>query len=571
VSKVGSDINEKYGDDLNHQVNKVGQHLKSTANLATDAAQTAYKDLKESTKDDVEAVVDSLKEETAKITHELKAETDRFRAQHHLKEGDRPAEDIVAHAHNSDIYEAARISVTGKKLDANEAAFDAASKLGSELKQKASDAAHHLSKETGKFKSSITNPMVDEKRSAGRTKTLEELRLEDKAKNVVHDTSVLVDHDSQKVKDVWRSKEEGNEFTYGSNLKTADASNRKTADSLSSSWEDLKEDAKDAWNETKDQAAAEADRLKKGVAASYQDLKGDAQDAFRKETSTAKEAWEDVKDQVSSKTDHLSKKATASYNDLKHDAQDAFRNETLTAKEAWKDTKDQVASNINHLNKKATASYDDLKHDAQDAFRSETLTAKEAWNDQNTPSLSKKASYTDLKHDAQDAFRKETLTAKEAWEDTKQQATSEAGRLKRQAADALDDATNKTKKQAKSSWTNLKENVKEDAENLLNKAEDVAGRYKQEASKASAEWDKTQRNAQAKAESWFEQDNWAEKKVDEAKNWVQESVEELKGDLKNAQEKISETFSEGLKGTRQNLRNLKPAEVIVEDARYHNI
>ncbi|CEP09585.1 hypothetical protein [Parasitella parasitica] len=177
-----------------NEVDSAGKHIKESASLAGQAAQDAYNSVVSSAKKEGEQLSDSFKKET----NELASEIDRFRQQHHLKEGDRTPEDVLSHKYNE---VAGKVSSKASELkqDANEAAFNAADKFKGAKNSAAND----------------HNPMVSEKASTGKTKSGYERGLESYSNDVVRDTSNLVSKDTDKVKKVWDDKAEQEKAANG--------------------------------------------------------------------------------------------------------------------------------------------------------------------------------------------------------------------------------------------------------------------------------------------------------------------------------------------------------------------
>jgi hypothetical protein len=193
-----------------NELNAAGEHIKKSASLAGQAA----KDTMYSAKEEGKATVDTFKDESQQLKQELGNEVDRFASEHHIKEGSRAPEDVLAQDHHQPHVIIAHDPST-KSTNTNQAAFNAANKFKEAKETISSDvskAADFMKEEKDKLVNTAKdhNPMVDEKISADKTKPEWESKLEEHATNVVHDTSSLVEKDTNKVKEVWDDKT--NEF-----------------------------------------------------------------------------------------------------------------------------------------------------------------------------------------------------------------------------------------------------------------------------------------------------------------------------------------------------------------------
>ncbi|CAO3697240.1 unnamed protein product [Rhizopus microsporus] len=223
---------------------------------------------------------------------------------------------------------------------------------------------------------STGNPMVDEKLYPGKTKTEKDERMEAYANDVIHDTSNLVEKDTDKIKGVWerRSKpnitdspnEEKKSFwssLFGSSKeKEADASWNSAKDKLNDAKEDTASTAyrdaqrlSGAWGDAKHAASAESDRLK--------------QDANATWDRTKDRAYADansVKNQAESVWDHASAKANNAYDSAQEEGARLKRE----ASDEYNYQKNRLSGSINGLHREVSENADRWKDQAEHKAKS---------------------------------------------------------------------------------------------------------------------------------------------------------------------------------------------------------
>jgi hypothetical protein len=183
------------------------------------------------------------------------------------------------------------------------------------------------------------NPMVLEKLNTEKTKPDWETSLEEHAEKVVHDTTTLVDKDTEKVKKMWDSKSGRSGVVqesswFGNAAEKASELENKAANEL----HDKSEEAKSKWESLKNKVGMTTHDVKKDAEHSYENAKDKAQDlSYQAKRETNKVASDvnkkaqDVKDEGA----RLTRKASDSISDL-HD-------EASSNAEKWKKQGEQTA------------------------------------------------------------------------------------------------------------------------------------------------------------------------------------------------------------------------------------
>lgn len=557
------------------EINAAGKHIKKSANLAGQAAQDAYQN-----------VASSAKKETG----ELASEVDKFRQQHHLKEGDHTPEDVLSNKYNQ-AADKVSSKATELKQDANEAAFNAADKF----KNAKSSAA----------KTSEQNPMVNEKVSSDKTKSSYERGLESHANDNVRDTSNLVGKDTDKVKKVWDDKnsqekssgeatnENESKGFWSGLLGSGGASNeaappkttrntpstphnqpeKKVYDSAPTNhgnpmvyekhnfdktkpgWETRlegyaqsnvhdtstlvgkdTEKVRGVWNEKHVRDNGGHPIAEENSESFWSSLFGQAKEVENKVEERLEEGWEDVKSKVGLST-----------NDVKQDAS-----------EAYQDAKGKASAEANRLKRSASSTVDDLSNKAE--HESSRLESK--WNNIKSQA----------KDDAQSAYDSATDAASNVSNKLKREtskATSEtqskAEQLKRSASDRFETEKNR----ASSNLKNLHDEVSSNAEQWKNESEKTAKSWYQKGTDQI-------KNGLETVKTTADKDlHWAEEKVSEGLSTAKGEVDRLLGkeqpkntsytDHVTRGEKFAEEEEGLLTHTRTNTK-LKPAEIIVENS-----
>lgn len=236
------------------------------------------------------------------------------------------------------------------------------------------------------------NPMVMEKHSVDKTKPLWETSLEEHAKEVVHDTSTLVDKDTEKVKQgVWDAKEIANEKAgvstkhsqgggfwsslFGTEKKVANQVEdhaeeaKQNWESFKSKADDVKENASQTWQDAKDKAAYEASRAKNNVNSTIDDLSYKS----NKESSRLETGWNNLKNDANYETEQARYKADDVATKAKNEASRLASDVTNTAKEVkdegsrlTRQASNHIAGSLNDVSSKA----EELKYKAEDTAKS---------------------------------------------------------------------------------------------------------------------------------------------------------------------------------------------------------
>lgn len=568
------------------EINAAGRHVKNSANLAGQAAQDAYQNVTSSAKKEGKHAADSFKKETG----ELASEADKFRQEHHLKEGDRTPEDVLSNKYDQ-VANKVYSKASELKQDANEAAFKAADKFKS-----AKDSAANTSEK---------NPMVNEKVSSDKTKSSYERGLESHAKDDVRDTSTLVGKDTDKVKKVWDDKksqerssdESANEKEskgfwsnlFGGGGASNEAAPPKTArntpstphnqpekkafdtastthgnpmvhekhnfDKTKPGWETRlegyaqsnvhdtstlvgkdTEKVRGVWNEKHVRDNGGRPVAQENPDSFWSSLFGQAKDVEQKVEERLEEGWEDVKSKIG-----------LSSNDVKQDAS-----------EAYQDAKEKASTEANHLKRSASNTVDDLSNKAEH----ESNRLENKWNKVKSQ----------VKDDAQSAYDSASDAASNVSNKLKRETSkatteteSKAEQLKRSASDRFETEKNR----ASSNLKDLHNEVSSNAEQWKNESEKTAKSWYQKGTdqiKSGLETVKTTADKDL---------HWAEEKVSEGLSTAKGEVDRLLGkehpkdtgytDHVIRGEKFAEEEEGLLRHARTNTK-LKPAEVIVENS-----
>ncbi|KAI8644372.1 tRNA synthetases class II-domain-containing protein [Parasitella parasitica] len=469
---------------------------------------------------------EQLSDNFKKETNELASEIDRFRQQHHLKEGDHTPEDILSHTSN-DV--ASKVSSKASKLkqDANEAAFNAADKFKGAKDSAVSKTDH--------------NPMVNEKASAGTTKSGSERGLESYANDVVRDTSKLVAKDTDKVKKVWDDKTEQEKST------NSDGSRKEESKGF---WSGLLGGSSTS-NEAAHPAPTNFEKTKprwESRLENYaQENVHDTSTLVGKDTEKVRGVWEEK--QVRDNGGHpASRDNTGSFwSSIYGQAKDVEHK----VEEGWQDVKTKVGLST----QEASETYQDAKEKAS----AEASRLGSKWGDVKSQ----------IKDDAQSAYNAASDTA-----------SNVSANLKRE--------TNRAASEAEKKAEQLKRNASDHIENQKNRASSGLKDMHKEVSANAEEW---KRQTEQSAKSWYQKgtdqikssfdnvktaaDNdlrWAEDKVSEGISSAKEEVDRLFGrEDPNKKgytghvirgEKFAEEEEGHLRHTRDNTK-LKPAEVVV--------
>lgn len=472
------------------ELNAAGKHIKKSANLAGQAAHDAYQSATSSAK---------------KETNELASEVDKFRQEHHLKEGDRTPEDVLSHKYNQ-AADKASSKVDEWKQDANEAAFKAADKF--------KDAKASASSSSGR--SVDHNPMVEEKASAGKTKSSYERGLEHHAKENVRDTSNLVGKDTDKVKKVWDDKnsqehpsEEKSKGFWSSLVGGSGASNEAAP-------------PKSTTNRTPSVPYGQPEKKIYDTAPTDH---GNPMVHEKHNIEKTKPGWE-------TRLENYAEKNV-------HDTSTLVGKDTEKVRGVWDEKHVRDNGGVPVAQENSNSFWSSLFGQAKEAEHKVEERLEEGWEDVKSKVG---LSTHDVKKDAS-----------EAYEDAKGKASAEASRLKRSASNTANDLSHK----AESKWNNLKSQVKDDAQSAYDSAADassnVSSKLKRETSRVSSETqskaEELKRNASDRLEAEKHRassnlkdlhnevssnaEKWKDQTEQTAKSWYQKGTEQIKSGLEN--------------------------------------
>ncbi|GAA5802291.1 hypothetical protein HPULCUR_007754 [Helicostylum pulchrum] len=413
------------------------------------------------------------------------------------------------------------------------------------------------------------NPMVTEKLNTNKTKPLWETSLEEHAQEVVRDTSILVDKDTQKVRQgVWDAKNLANEKTSGS------ISYKDPAPSFWSTWfgggkseteahrleqeaedkwgdlknkaevtkNDVKQTASQSWQDAKHKAEAESGRVKKDVDSTVNDLSNKS----KQEASRLESGWNSLKNEVSNDAEYVLHKAE----DTASSVAGKFKNETnkleSEAERAAREAKNEGSRITRHAS-------DEVARKAEEAKEESARLARRASNEVAHKAEEVKDKGVRLTRRASDEVANKTEEAKE-----------ESARLARRASDTI---------------YSKAEDVREKAEDVKEKAEDSAKSWYRAGTEQVKSGINTVKNV-------ADQDiHWAEEKVHDGVEGIKETLTEAKEEVDRLfgerrdqgykghvvrGEKFAEDEAGQLRATRDNVA-LKPAEVVVEEAHSHDM
>ncbi|KAI9250117.1 hypothetical protein EDC94DRAFT_623416 [Helicostylum pulchrum] len=369
------------------------------------------------------------------------------------------------------------------------------------------------------------NPMVTEKLNTNKTKPLWETSLEEHAQEVVRDTSILVDKDTQKVRQgVWDAKNLANEKTSGS------ISYKDPAPSFWSTW----------FGGGKSET--EAHRLEQEAEDKWGDLKNKAEVTKNDVKQTASQSWQDAKHKAEAESGRVKKDVDSTVNDLSNKSkQEASRLES-----GWNSLKNEVSNDAEYVLHKA----EDTASSVAGKFKNET---------------------NKLESEAERAAR---------------EAKNEGSRITRHASDEVARKAEEAKEEsarlarrASNEVAHKAEDVKEKAEDVKEKAEDSAKSWYRAGTEQVKSGINTVKNV-------ADQDiHWAEEKVHDGVEGIKETLTEAKEEVDRLfgerrdqgykghvvrGEKFAEDEAGQLRATRDNVA-LKPAEVVVEEAHSHDM
>lgn len=320
LKREGANLKDDAYDKLHHEGSQLKQDTEATYDKlkrdTTNLKDDAYEKLKrEGTqlKQEAEATFDKFKREGANLKQEADHKIEHFKEEHHLKEGTRTPEDVVAHVHRSDAP--GRTSI-----------FDRAS------------TAHG-------------NPMVYEKHSTNPTKPGWERRMENYAEKTVHDTSTLVGKDTEKVRGVWEDK---------------------ASRDLGRTPQQQQQDTSSFWSHLFGQASEKAQNLEK---AGKEDLKQAKDDLYNKAKTTkddmydrAKQDADHVSDTIKNKKNQVKKDMEETKDTLYAKAENAKNAVVNKAQEVKESIYDE--SSIHDLHKEVSANADKWKKKSEQTAKS---------------------------------------------------------------------------------------------------------------------------------------------------------------------------------------------------------
>lgn len=619
------------GSDALNELNAAGEHIKRSASYAGQAA----KDSMYTTKEEGRAAVHSFKDESQQLKRQAGNELDRFASEHHLKEGEHSPEYVLSHDHHQGHFVNTDSASSSTASDANKAAFTAAAKF-KEAKETISNdvrkAADYMKEEKDKLINTARehNPMVHEKISADKTKPNWETNLENHAKEVVHDTSTLVEKDTNKVKEVWDDKTHKFKESAADMKERANEIKNKAESKVEGSMGAAKENYNESVNKINSRRGSLEEKFAQpnvttegegksfwgGLFGSSSDKPAptkpekhqttydyDTPDRFtgnpmvlekRSPNEKTKPDWEtsleehaqeythDTTTLVDKDTDKVKKgvwDAKLKTNNPKTPIHGESRGVNILHK-----VEDEAAHVVEEIEEESSSVWSSL-------FGKSKSTKEEAeikWNDAILMA-------NDVKHDADST-----------WEDAKDRVSSEANRVNRNVSSTVDDLSDKSR--------NVASNIEDEGARLTHQASDRAeyekdrlhGSLNDMHKEVSANAEKWKKEGEQNVRSWYEKGteqvrsgfNTVKNVADQDVQWVEEKVQDgvqgLKSSLSGTKEEMDRMLGrrndkeEGLRGhvvsgerfaeeeegllrpTRSNIK-LKPASVVVEEAHGRDI
>lgn len=559
-------------------------------------------------------MANNLKDESQKLKSTITSEADKLLSKTYIKEGDRSPEDVLSHTTNDYTTTDHVQSSIGKKAgDANQAAFNAANKFKQAKENVSNEIDKDVNKVSGLFKSekdkliNEQNPMVREKISSDKTKPSWESRLEKNATEKIHDTSSLVEKDTEKVKQVWDDKTgsaKASLYNVESDIKTAidekTHSVKDTASSLGhgiksslfslfgSSGETVNDGSRIPWesrlaSENAIPRKTDQDIInstkpatpgKKGTSFDYYqpvEIDGNPMVLEKRSAEKTKPLWE------SSLEEHAQ--------EVVHDTSTLVDKDTEKVKQGVWDAKtianEKAGTIINHQSKQEGGGF------WSTLFSTEKKVANQA--EDYAEEAEHKWEGLKAKVDVTKDDVKENAT--QTWQEAKDKAAYEASRAKDNVTSTINDLSNKSSKEAsrlESGWNNLKIDAsyetEQAAEQARQKAEDaannVANKVKRETNKVGSDVTNTAKDVKDEgvrltrqasdhiASSLNEVSSKAEdlkyKAEDTAKSWYQKGTEQVKTSIntvKNVADQdinwVEEKLHNGVEGIQGTLSGAK--------------
>jgi hypothetical protein len=222
------------------------------------------------------------------------------------------------------------------------------SPMGKDDQTQASSGSNNIPHSTG-------NPMVDEKAAPGhQTKSNRDMNMESHANDVTHDSSGLVGKDTMRAQSV---SKDGSKPSLNAN----------SPNETSSFWSNLfgwskSKEAESSWNDAKDK---------------LHDAKEDTANTAQRDAHRLSGAWEDSKDAAAAETDRIKHNVNGHSESIKHKANDAYDSaQNLGARvkreasNEYNYQKDRLSGSINGLHKEVSDNADYWKNQTEDKAKS---------------------------------------------------------------------------------------------------------------------------------------------------------------------------------------------------------
>ncbi|KAG0749010.1 hypothetical protein G6F57_000269 [Rhizopus arrhizus] len=222
------------------------------------------------------------------------------------------------------------------------------SPMGKDDQTQASSGSNNIPHSTG-------NPMVDEKAAPGhQTKSNRDMNMESHANDVTHDSSGLVGKDTTRAQSV---SKDGSKPSLNAN----------SPNETSSFWSNLfgwskSKEAESSWNDAKDK---------------LHDAKEDTANTAQRDAHRLSGAWEDSKDAAAAETDRIKHNVNGHSESIKHKANDAYDSaQNLGARvkreasNEYNYQKDRLSGSINGLHKEVSDNADYWKNQTEDKAKS---------------------------------------------------------------------------------------------------------------------------------------------------------------------------------------------------------
>ncbi|KAI8367501.1 uncharacterized protein BYT42DRAFT_608213 [Radiomyces spectabilis] len=312
-------------DNLAHSASDLGHAAQQAYGGMRNTAEKEGQRLVDTIKDETHHVVDSAKTNAAHVrdkldrdVQEIKSETERFRVEHHMKDGNRPSEDVLADTRDYVPGRTGGIPIrSGKRPEGDEAGPRREGtrpgwfSFGRGAKEMADDAAEksvHDMKEADaywqKTKQSAKEKAEDAEKSAKRTWS----GVKEQAHETAEEAKERLRQDANRAESYWQSgKDKVKDETERLSREASDRARaagdkaKHEAEKAESSWFNFKSEAKD----TADDAANRAKQEAKNVESSWENLKQNVGNEANQLKNKVYETTEDVTGRLKQEKDRL--------------------------------------------------------------------------------------------------------------------------------------------------------------------------------------------------------------------------------------------------------------------------